>query len=302
MVPIATSVRPPSRNSSTATSQVDQQHRQVTANTNSGSSVFSLFRPPSPSPTSPSINSLSPSHAMPPSPKGRQRHDASDLPADHYRSSSEASPVVFSSLQATPYQSPAPSPKASERRNSLDDFIHVDAATTPSLPTSASGSSKTTHNHLPTAYLANPATASAASSSSSPGRKWSFNSLLSAASSAVASATPVMPRVSVRKATQSINAWFSPHRAAKSDDDASPHSASEDGETAQEGMEEQIEPEMLVNDGEWEVAKLEYGREQRRNYRFVSKRTAELREAWFVSYAPQLEKQMRTWSGKDIVS
>ena len=67
-------------------------------------------------------------------------------------------------------------------------------------------------------------------------------------------------------------------------------------------MEEQIEPSLLASDGEWEVAKLEYGREQRRNYRFVNKRSAAVRDAWFVTYAPVLEKQMRAWSGKDIVS
>ena len=222
---------------------------------------------------------------------------------DHYRSSSDSSPVVFSSLQATPYQSPAPSPRAAERRNSLDDFVHIDAATTPSapLPTSSSASATSRSAAASASHLTAPTGPSASSSSpSTPFRKWSFTSLLSA----VSSATPTLPRVNVRKATQSINSWFSPNRSNKSDVDDEDGSADEDGETAQEGMEgmeEQIEPALLVSEGEWDVAKLEYGREQRRNYRFVSKRTAELREAWFVTYGPVLERQMRAWSGKDIV-
>ena len=281
MLPIATPLRPPPHSSSTAVLQLDHQRP----------SVLSLFRPPSPSPTSPSINSLPHSHTMPPSPKRQQQEDVSE----HYRSSSESSPVVFSSLQATPFQSPAPSPKAAERRNSLDDFVHVDSATTPPLPTSSSDSAAAAISSP--AHLSAPATSSASSSSPiTQFRKWSFTSLLSA----VSSATPQLPRVSVRKATQSINAWLSPNRPISRSDDAV-HDDDDDGETAQEGMEEQIEPALLVSDGEWEVAKLEYGREQRRNYRFVSKRTAELRDAWFVTYGPILEKQMKVWSGKDIV-
>ena len=283
MLPIPTTLRPPPRGSSAT--QLDQQR-----STTISSSVLSFFRPPSPSPASPSINSLSSSHPMPPSPSRQQEDSASDSYTDHYRSASDASPVVFSSLQASPSQSPVPSPRASERRNSLDDFVHVDSATTPPLPTSSSGSAAPSNS---SSRLAAPFASSTASSSpTTPFRKWSFTSLLSA----VSSATPVLPRVNVRKATQSINAWFSPSRAddhAVDDDD--------DGETAQEGMEEQIEPALLLSDGEWEVAQLEYGREQRRNYRFVSKRTAEIREAWFVTYGPMLDKQMRAWSGKDIV-
>ena len=42
--------------------------------------------------------------------------------------------------------------------------------------------------------------------------------------------------------------------------------------------------------------------EQRRNYRFVSKRTAEVRDQWFASYQHTLEKQLKAWSGKDFVS
>ena len=292
MLPIPTNLRPPPHSSSTAVSPVDQQRPAL----HISNSAFSFFRTPSPSPTSPSINSLSPSQAMPSSPKRQHQQDTSVSSAEHYRSSSEASPTVFSSLQATPFQSPAPSPKAAQRRNSLDDFVHVDSATTPSLPTSSSASSAAAISSP--AHLSAPATSSASSSSDTPFRKWSFTSLLSA----VSSATPVLPRVNVRKATQSINSWFSPHRITKPDADDDATDADDDGETAQEGMEEQIEPALLVSDGEWEVAKLEYGREQRRNYRFVSKRTAELRETWFITYAPQLEKQMRAWSGKDIVS
>ena len=235
---------------------------------------------------------------MPPSPRQRQQQEAdSASSADHYRSSSESSPVVYSSLQATPYQSQAPSPRASnERRNSLDDFVHIDAANTPSLPKSSSGSSATTY---PIAHLAVPSSSSTSSSSpTAPFRKWSLTSLLTT----ITSATPTLPRVNIRRTTQNIQHWLStPFHTSDGGSGGGGGGDEEDGETAQAGMEEQIEPALLVSEGEWEVAKLEYGREQRRNYRFVNKRSAEMREAWFVTYGPVLEKQMRAWSGKDIV-
>jgi hypothetical protein len=48
------------------------------------------------------------------------------------------------------------------------------------------------------------------------------------------------------------------------------------------------------------VLELDFAREQRRSYRFHSRRQQEVREAWFACYQPVIDSQLRAWSGRDF--
>ena len=181
---------------------------------------------PSPSPTSPSINSTplpgpsTPSSSTPP-----------------YHSASTSSPPIFSSLTASPLASSATSPRSHlppPRRNSLDDFVHVDSP-------------------LPSSSSAPPPGGHSLSVGESPVRKWSFSSLLSA----VQQATPTLPRVNVRRNLNVMSQWFSAQGRGR---DEREEEEEENGFTAQEGMEEQIDPNLLTTDGHYDVNHLDFTR------------------------------------------
>ena len=96
--------------------------------------------------------------------------------------------------------------------------------------------------------------------SSTPSRKWSFTSLLTA----VQSAAPTLPKVNVRRNLHSVTQWLHTQgrggREGEAGDEAEEEGDDGAGYTAQEGMEEQLDPALLATDGLYDVDHLDFTR------------------------------------------